>query len=88
MRYAQDFVSPWPTALDDIQEYVALTHMSLGKGRAGTVHVRLSRRRAPIDHLQPHVGEFRKALAAQLPMLRLTIEGAEIDAHHVDIQYN
>ena len=84
---AQEFVSSWPAVLSDIQEYVALTHLSVGRGRPGHVSVRLSKRRVAANELQPHTSEFRRALRQQLPSLRLTIAAADIPAHRGEVHY-
>lgn len=85
--HSQDFSSPWPTVLQDMHEFVSLTHLSLGRGRSGQVLVHLSKQRVAATELQPHVNNFRAALAAQLPRLRLELSAADSPIHRVEVHY-
>lgn len=85
--HAQEFSSDWPAVLDEIAEYVALTALSLGRGRAARVLVSLSRERVAADALQPHVGRFRERLAQQLPGTRLDIVAGHHPAHRVEVRF-
>ena len=85
--HAQEFSSDWPAVLDDILEFIALTQLSLGRGRAARVKVSLSRERVAADALQPHVGSFRDRLAQQLPGTRLELVAGHHPAHRVEVHF-
>lgn len=85
--YSQEFDGPWPAVLLEIQEFASLTHLSLGRGRRGSMRVNLSKLRVPATALQPHVGAFREAVQRALPGLQLTMDASDAPAHRVDITY-
>ena len=85
--HAQEFGSDWPAVLDDMLEFIALTQLSLGRGRAARVKVSLSRERVAADALQPHVGRFRDRLAQQLPGTRLELVAGHHSAHRVEVHF-
>ena len=85
--HAQEFSSEWPVALDDMLEFIALTHLALGRGRSGRVKVSVSRARVAASELQPHVGRFRERLAQQVPGLRLEFAAGTQAAHRVEVHY-
>jgi hypothetical protein len=85
--HAQEFSSGWPAVLDDMLEFIALTQLSLGRGRSARVKVSLSRERAPADALQPHVGRFRDQLAQQSPGTVLELVAGHHPAHRVEIRF-
>ena len=85
--HAQEFSSDWPAVLDDMLEFIALTQLSLGRGRAARVKVSLSRERVAADALQPHVGRFRDRLAQQLPGFRLELVAGHHSAHRVEVHF-
>lgn len=85
--HAQEFSSDWPAVLDEVLEFIALTALSLGDGRAARVRLSLSRQRVAADALQPHVGRFRERLAQQLPLARLEIVAGHHPAHRVEVRF-
>ena len=85
--YAQEFSSDWPVVLDDILEFIALTQLSLGRGRAASVKVTFSRQRVAPGELQPHVDRFRGDLERQLPGTRLELGAGPHAAHRVEVRY-
>ena len=85
--HAQEFSSDWPAVLDDMLEFIALTQLSLGRGRAARVKVSLSRERVAADALQPHVGRFRDRLAQQMPGTRLELVAGHHSAHRVEVHF-
>ena len=85
--HAQEFSSAWPAVLDDMLEFIALTHLSLGRGRAASVKVTFSRQRVAPDELQPHVDRFRGNLEQQLPGTRLELGAGQRAAHRVEVRY-
>lgn len=85
--HAQEFSSDWPAVLDDMLEFIALTQLSLGDGRAARVTVSLSRGRVAADALQPHVGRFRAQLAQQRPEVRLELAAGHQPAHRVEVHF-
>ena len=85
--HAQEFSSCWPAVLDDILEFIALTQLSLGRGRAASVKVTFSRQRVAPDEQQPHVERFRGDFERQLPGARLELGAGPHAAHRVEIRY-
>lgn len=85
--HAQEFSSEWPGVLDEMLEFIALTQLSLGRGRAPRVKVSLSRERAPAKALQPHVGRFRTRLAQQSPGSALELVAGHQPAHRVEVHF-
>ena len=85
--HAQEFGSAWPAVLDDMLEFIALTQLSLGRGRAASVKVTFSRGRVAADALQPHVDRFRGDLERQLPGTRLELSAGPQAAHRVEVRY-
>ena len=85
--HAQEFSAVWPAVLDDMLEFIALTQLSLGRGRAASVKVVFSRRRVAADALQPHVDRFRGDLERQLPGTRLELGAGPHAAHRVEVRY-
>jgi hypothetical protein len=86
--HAQEFSSEWPAVLEDMLEFIALTQLSLGRGRSARVKVSLSRERAPANALQPHVGRFRDRFLQQSPGAVLEIVAAHHSAHRVEVHFN
>ncbi len=70
-----------------MQEFIALTQLALGQGRAGRVAVLISRQRVAAPQLQPHVQQFRAALARQWPSLVLTVTPVDRASHRVELVY-
>lgn len=85
--HVQEFFAAWPHVLYEMQEYVALTNLSLGHDRLGVVNVSLSRRLVAAEELQPHINQFRANFAKQFIRLRLEISAVDIPAHTVKILY-
>ena len=85
--HAQEFSADWPAVLDDMLEFVALTHLSLGRGRTASVKVAFSRQRVAPDALQPHVDRFRGDLERQMPGTRLELGAGPHTAHRVEVRY-
>lgn len=85
--HLQEFGSGWPAVLAEILEYIVLTQLSLGRGRAATVKLSLSRQRVAADQLQPHVEHFRASLAQQLPLARLDVVAGHHALHRVQVDY-
>ncbi|MDP9932874.1 hypothetical protein J2X92_005133 [Variovorax paradoxus] len=85
--HAQEFSSDWPAALDDMLEFISLTQLSLGQGRAARVKVSVSRERVAADVLQPHIGRFRDRLLQQLPGVRLEFTAGHHAAHRVEVHF-
>ena len=85
--HTQEFGSDWPAALDDILEFVILTQLSLGRGRAGVVKISLSRERVAPDQLQPHVNRFRRNFTQKVPGMRLELGTGHHASHRVDVYY-
>lgn len=85
--HAQEFSSDWPAVLDEMLEFIALTQLSLGRGRVARVKVSLSRTRVAADALQPHVGRFREQLAHQAPGTSLELGAGHHAAHRVEVHY-
>ncbi len=85
--HTQDFMTPWPIVLHEMQEYIALTNLSLGKGRLGKVNVRLSRQLVAADKLKPHISRFRSEFSAQFPRLSVEMSAEDRLAHQVSIHY-
>ncbi|MET3373446.1 hypothetical protein ABIC89_002508 [Variovorax boronicumulans] len=85
--HTQEFSSDWPAVLDDMLEFISLTQLSLGQGRAIRVKVSLSRERVSADALQPHVGDFRIRLLRQLPSVRLELAAGHHSAHRVEVHF-
>jgi hypothetical protein len=85
--HAQEFSSDWPAVLDDMLEFIALTQLSLGRGRPVQVMVHLSRARVAADALQPHLGSFRDRLSRQSPGTRLELAAGHQPAHRVEVRF-
>jgi hypothetical protein len=85
--YVQEFITPWPMVLHEIDEYIALTNLSLGKERFGNVHLKISRRLVTAEVLQPHVSHFRNNFVKQFARLQLDIAAEDSPAHKVTINY-
>ncbi len=85
--HTQEFSSDWPAVLDDILEFIVLTQLSLGRGRAGVVKLSLSRERVGPDQLQPHVNRFRRDLARQAPGMHLELGAGHHAFHRVEVHY-
>ena len=85
--HAQEFSAAWPAVLDDMLEFIALTQLSLGRGRAASVKIIFSRQRVAADALQPHVDRFRGDLERQLPGTRLELGAGPHAAHRVEVRY-
>ncbi len=85
--HTQQFNTQWPTVLNEMHEYVALTNLSLGNGRSGQVKVRLSRQLVAADKLKPHIVQFRSEFAVQFPRLSVEICAEDRPAHQVSIRY-
>jgi hypothetical protein len=85
--HAQEFSSDWPAVLDDMLEFIALTQLSLGRGRAARVTVSLSRARVAADALQPHVASFRDRLSRQSPGTRLELAAGHQSVHRVEVHF-
>ena len=85
--HAQEFSSDWPTVLDDMLEFIALTQLSLGRSRAARVKVSLSRGRVAADSLQPHVDRFRIRLDHQMPGTTLELVAGHQAAHRVEVHF-
>ena len=85
--HAQEFSSDWPAVLDDMLEFIALTQLSLGRGRSARVKVTVSRERVAADALQPHVGRFRDRLGRQLPGTRIELIAGHHSAHRVEVHF-
>jgi hypothetical protein len=85
--HAQAFTADWPGVLEDMLEFVTLTQLSLGRGRAPQVQVTLSRERVAADRLQPHVDRFRARMAQQLPQARLQLRAEAVPDHRVEVRF-
>ena len=85
--HTQDFGSAWPAVLAEVLEFIVLTQLSLGRGRAAEVSLSLSRARVAPDQLQPHVEQFRASLAQQLPAARLDVVAGHHPLHRVQVHY-
>ena len=85
--HAQQFSGSWPGVLDDMLEFILLTQLSLGRGRAAQVQVTLSRQRVAADQLQPHVQRFRDRLSAQVPEAQLALQAGHEPEHRVELRF-
>ena len=85
--HTQEFGADWPAVLAEFLEFIVLTQLSLGRGRAPAVRVSLSRERVAADQLQPHVEQFRASLAQQLPNARLSVVAGHHALHRVEVDY-
>lgn len=85
--HVQEFGSDWPAVLVDVLEFIVLTQLSLGRGRAAAVRLSLSRQRVAADQLRPHVEHFRASLAQQLPTARLDVVAGHHARHRVEVDY-
>ncbi len=85
--YVQEFLSSWPLVLHEIDEYIALTNLSFGNERHGTVSLKISRQLVTAEALQPHISDFRKNFANQYSRFHLDITAENLSAHKVTINY-
>ena len=85
--HVQEFASDWPAVLAEALEFIILTQLSLGRGRAAAIKLTVSRQRVAPNQLQPHVDLFRASLAQQLPHARLDVVAGHHALHRVQIAY-
>lgn len=85
--HTQKFKTPWPIVLHEVDEYVALTNLSLGEERDGVVSLSVSRQLVTAELLNPYINKFREEFVVQYPKLRLEIGSTNQAEHEVVIRY-
>lgn len=85
MTDSETFLAPWPRVLVEMKDYVDLCFIARGRPLA-TITIFISRALVPQARLQPHMREFRAALAG-LPNCRIELKATEQVAHKVEIEY-
>ena len=84
---AETFAAAWPGVLAEMKEFVDLWFLASGTRREATaVRVFISKLLVPQSRLQPHVREFRAALA-RIPHCRVELGSTELAAHRIEIEY-
>jgi hypothetical protein len=83
----ETFSAPWPGVLVEMKDFVDLWFLALGSRQEATaVRVFISKTLVAQARLQPHVREFRDALA-RIPNCRIELKGTEQAAHKIEIDY-
>jgi hypothetical protein len=84
---AESFAASWPGVLAEMKDFIDLWFLAGGTRREATaVRVFISRTLVPQSRLQPHVREFRAALA-RIPHCRVELKSTELAAHRIEIEY-
>jgi hypothetical protein len=83
----ESFTAAWPGVLVEMKEYVDLWFLAGGTRREATaVRVFISKLLVPQSRLQPHMREFRAALA-RIPHCRVELRSTEQSSHRIEIEY-
>ena len=85
MTDSETFLAPWPRVLVEMKDYVDLCFIARGRQLA-TITVFISRALVPQAQVQPHMREFRAALA-RLPNCRIELKATGQVAHKIEIGY-
>ena len=87
MTDIETFMAPWPGVLVEMKDFVDLCFLAAGRKRqAATVRVFISRTLVSQAQLQPHVREFRAAIA-RIPDCCIELKGTGQAAHRIEIEY-
>jgi hypothetical protein len=83
----ESFKGDWPGVLVEMKDYLDLSFLAMGKRQGGsTVRVFISRVLVPQQRLQPHVRQFRAAIA-RIPDCRVELKATDEAAHRIEIEY-
>jgi hypothetical protein len=87
MMNTETFRAGWPGVLVEMKDYLDLFFLALGKKRqSATVTIFISKTLVPRLQLQPHVREFKAAIAG-IPDCSVEFKATEEPAHKIEIEY-
>jgi hypothetical protein len=81
---AESFSTPWPGVLVEMKDFVDLWFLARRRSPA-TVRIFISRTLVPQSRLQPHMREFKAALAG-IPDCVVELKGTDSPAHKIEIE--
>jgi hypothetical protein len=86
-QQVETFRAPWPAVLVEMKDFVNLWLLARGKREHATIlRVFISKSLVSQAQLQPHVREFRKAIA-RIPNCRVELKATGEAAHKIEIEY-